>query len=1493
MKQQGQQGGPRPQGMQKGAPQQMQQQMQPGSMPAGMQPGLVHMPHRGVQGQGGYAMHMQQQQMARSFQQHPHQHQQQMLMQQQQHQQHQRWLMQQQHHQQQQQHQQALASQASGKGGDGEQGDGGLRNESNKAGGKRQSTVPMPGMSVGVSPMMGYHPGMMMHAQQAHYQQLYMQQQRGGQQRGAPGPGMAGAPSSNPRMHAGGQAPSVKPKKREKKRLLIVDPTTKEEVVAPSKKDEAAEAAVDGGKAAAPAPAADAGAPQPAASVVAAAAPAPAPAATPAATPAPVSVPQSAKPDVAVAGASASAPAGEDTTGAAALESSVATATVRPAPATGAETKAQPMEPPAPAEVQAKTATPTTSAPAVAKLTNEDGARAGSTQAAGEGATAHAGAPQVTSAPRQAQGSGSGHSTSEKAVPGEAPKEEADEVADWEKMTPDDDTPTSPARAVERPAEPEGKRVYTLEVLLALKAANTDLPPNFTKPKVREAFAPGRGGNAKSDRGGGGGRDRGGRDRGGGGQWSRGNAPPEQQREGRRGGRNQRVPADIRGTPLDPNVEVEPLKLGKNRWKPQKATNHLDMVRKTVQGILNKMTKEKFQALSTQLVDIEITSLPVLEILIELVFDKAVTEAYLVDMYAELCKQMSDESAAWSFLKVIHNEDTGKYSWSANANTNTEVIGPFTSPEHCLSHCGAASEDDSLRQSKTDTMELVNLRIRDGVYYKIYEDTGVDESAAGEGDDADVIPRFYVVFEDVNALAENEGLMGSFDDEASALKDAAKMCGFRYRLLNKCQEEFEKENVIKVIEEEWAARTFEGMTPGKIEAEREEFELTRTKMKRRMMGNILFIGELYKQGLLKEKIIRNCTLDLLRLTMVEGDRGNRAFVRSEELNDEESYECLCKLITSVGKTLEDAGGESRKYLELYFHHIGELSTTMELNSRTRFMMMDLIELRSMRWVPRRAVDKSMTLDEIRQKAERDLREKEMQQNRGGRGGRDGRGGGRDRGGRDRDRDYRGGGGRDRGGDVRYNARDGRGGGMSRGLQQQDVRMARGQRGGGGQRGERVAGAMQGGPHQRGQRGGGGGGGNGQSQGRGPQSRGGAPAPQQDRRQPPQRRTPPAQRKPAPAPRAAATPNFAFGPAPAYSGPDMGEDTVKDKLKGVLSDFCHVESDKDAVEAFDELPPQTAGPQAALMLFEKIMDCKPEELPKFEKLLHLLINGRRITARHLAEQLPDLLEFLQDMVIDVPSLPTYFPKILRRLMCLRVSPEEPPVLTAGWLLGVLNRFEETIAADFKRSFFRGIFKDFVEANVPDAAGVIDVGGFDLDELVPGDDIDAQFEEQKAFATGSGEGDAPLWDLFPSLKAKFLVEWVKEPPADADLSEEVGKIKEWFETNVDAKDRGRRSFVEAFVSTILLRRADGEGLPLGPYGPYIESAMTTDEARLGALSGLTKALSRTSRGVDSLEAVLRHFIQRRIATKPALAQWLELTRDAQMREQLSRLVDRCSK
>jgi translation initiation factor 4G len=81
---------------------------------------------------------------------------------------------------------------------------------------------------------------------------------------------------------------------------------------------------------------------------------------------------------------------------------------------------------------------------------------------------------------------------------------------------------------------------------------------------------------------------------------------------------------------------------------------------------------------------------------------------------------------------------------------------------------------------------------------------------------------------------------------------------FRKQILDQCQQEFQKSNTdedkIKVLEEQ-LAETTENDKRVEIEAELED---SRFQMRRRSLGNVRFIGELYKLQMLTPKIMVEC-----------------------------------------------------------------------------------------------------------------------------------------------------------------------------------------------------------------------------------------------------------------------------------------------------------------------------------------------------------------------------------------------------------------------------------------------------------------------------------------------------------------------------------------------------------------------------------------------------------------------------------------------------------
>uniref|UniRef100_A0AAY5KGA1 Eukaryotic translation initiation factor 4 gamma 1 n=1 Tax=Esox lucius TaxID=8010 RepID=A0AAY5KGA1_ESOLU len=192
---------------------------------------------------------------------------------------------------------------------------------------------------------------------------------------------------------------------------------------------------------------------------------------------------------------------------------------------------------------------------------------------------------------------------------------------------------------------------------------------------------------------------------------------------------------------------------------------------------------------------------------------------------------------------------------------------------------------------------------------------------------------------------------------------------FRKLLLNRCQKEFEKDKDDDVIFEKKQKELDAAATEEEKERLKVELEEAKDKARRRSLGNIKFIGELFKLKMLTEAIMHDCIVKLLKN------------------HDEESLECLCRLLSTIGKDLDFEKAKPR--MDQYFAQMDKIIKEKKTSSRIRFMLQDVLDLRRNMWVPRRGEQGPKTIDQIHKEAElEEHREvlKVQQQDQGGRGG---------------------------------------------------------------------------------------------------------------------------------------------------------------------------------------------------------------------------------------------------------------------------------------------------------------------------------------------------------------------------------------------------------------------------------------------------------------------------------------------------------------------------
>ena len=130
------------------------------------------------------------------------------------------------------------------------------------------------------------------------------------------------------------------------------------------------------------------------------------------------------------------------------------------------------------------------------------------------------------------------------------------------------------------------------------------------------------------------------------------------------------------------------------------------------------------------------------------------------------------------------------------------------------------------------------------------------------------------------------------------VKKADEKVKFQTHLLNKCKTEFKKEKDVD---------------------------------RKKSLGNVRFIGELFKLQIISTDIMKYCVSHLL-----------------DRPDSEESLERLCILLTTVGEDLE----QTPVPIASYFSSLETIVRNRKISNRARFMIQDVIELRDNKWKPR-------------------------------------------------------------------------------------------------------------------------------------------------------------------------------------------------------------------------------------------------------------------------------------------------------------------------------------------------------------------------------------------------------------------------------------------------------------------------------------------------------------------------------------------------------------
>ncbi len=164
--------------------------------------------------------------------------------------------------------------------------------------------------------------------------------------------------------------------------------------------------------------------------------------------------------------------------------------------------------------------------------------------------------------------------------------------------------------------------------------------------------------------------------------------------------------------------------------------------------------------------------------------------------------------------------------------------------------------------------------------------------------------------------------------------NVAPITTFRKLLLMVCQHEFDnRANYVKKVTH-----------IEKHNLRDEDYELNLQMAKKKMLGNVKFIGELGALDLLNEAILHKCIK-----TLLEKERDEKYAQMADDI------ECLCTLLPTIGKKLDQ--GEAVKLFDQYFERMKKLraisSEKDALPLRIRFLLQDCIDLRANEWQTRK------------------------------------------------------------------------------------------------------------------------------------------------------------------------------------------------------------------------------------------------------------------------------------------------------------------------------------------------------------------------------------------------------------------------------------------------------------------------------------------------------------------------------------------------------------
>ncbi|XP_052760867.1 eukaryotic translation initiation factor 4 gamma 1-like isoform X1 [Mya arenaria] len=190
------------------------------------------------------------------------------------------------------------------------------------------------------------------------------------------------------------------------------------------------------------------------------------------------------------------------------------------------------------------------------------------------------------------------------------------------------------------------------------------------------------------------------------------------------------------------------------------------------------------------------------------------------------------------------------------------------------------------------------------------------------------------------------------------VKSDWKTVTFRDLLSERCRIEFKtKYHQIPVLSSN-ARKSPKCKDDSRTEKANEE-----VKAKHRSLGNVRFMGELFKLKIISQNIMHDCVFKLLRA------------------KDPESLASVCRLLTTIGKELDTVKNKPR--MDQHFQQMAKLANDKKNTARVRFMIEDVISVRLNKWIPQCSNKTPQTIDQIHLEVARERHVEKLQKSQKG------------------------------------------------------------------------------------------------------------------------------------------------------------------------------------------------------------------------------------------------------------------------------------------------------------------------------------------------------------------------------------------------------------------------------------------------------------------------------------------------------------------------------